>query len=104
MPPSHGFSAFASQTALSQGHYLTSDQAVQLRPFLSRLVLQHLSADLRRPTPFEGDRLQGTALVVDVSGFTKLEITLNAKAMPPFFLHCCTFRLSTDNVQLTATT
>jgi class 3 adenylate cyclase len=66
-PPSH------------PGYYLTSSQATQLRPFLSRVVLQNLSEDIQRPVPFEGARLRGAACVVDVSGFTKLEILLNSK-------------------------
>ena len=61
------------------GYYLTPAQATLLRPFLSRVVLQNLSEDLQRQVPFEGRRLQGAALVVDVSGFTKLEILLNSR-------------------------
>ncbi len=61
------------------GYYLTPKQATALRPFLSRVVLKQLAGDLRRAPPFEGERIPGVALVVDVSGFTKLEISLNAK-------------------------
>lgn len=61
------------------GYYLTPAQASLLRPFLSRVVLQNLSEDAQRAVPFEGRRLRGAALIVDVSGFTKLEILLNSR-------------------------
>ena len=60
---------------------LTPDQVVHLRPFLSKVVLKQLSEHRKRPPPYESARIKGTAVVVDISGFSQLEVALNAKGL-----------------------